>query len=71
MARMYSNAKIPRRYFGDISQLTNCIFDTAVTCHMTPEISDFIPGSLVETDRYIKVVYGHFVTAKQIEAVQI
>ena len=32
---------------------------------MTPEISDFIPGLLVETDKYIEVADGHVVTAKQ------
>ena len=32
---------------------------------MTPDISDFMPGSLVETDKYIKDVYGHFVIAKK------
>ena len=31
---------------------------------MTLEISDFIPISLVEIDKYIKVAYGIFVTAK-------
>ena len=38
---------------------------------MTREISGFIPGSLVETDKYIEVADGHFVTAKQTEQVQI
>ena len=31
----------------------------------------FIPGSLVETDKYTKVADGHFVTAKQTGEVQI
>ena len=34
-------------------------------CHMTPEVSDFIPGSLEDTDKYIGVADGHSVTAKQ------
>ena len=38
---------------------------------MTPYISDFIPGSLLETYKYIKVAGGHFVTAKQTGKVQI
>ena len=38
---------------------------------MTPGISDFIPGLLGETDKYIKVAYEHFVTAKQSGEVQI
>ena len=32
---------------------------------MTPELSDFIPGSLEDTDKYIEVEDGHHVTAKQ------
>ena len=31
---------------------------------MTPEISDFIPGSFVKTDKYIEVVDGLLDTAK-------
>ena len=34
---------------------------------MTPEISDFIPRSLVETDKYIENADGHFVTAEKQE----
>ena len=33
--------------------------------HMTPEVSDFIPGSLEDTDKYIEFADGHHVTAKQ------
>ena len=33
--------------------------------HMTPEVSDFIPGSLGDTDKYIEVADGHQVKAKQ------
>ena len=32
---------------------------------MKPEIFDFIPGSLLETEKYIEVAGGHFVTEKQ------
>ena len=32
---------------------------------MTPEVSDIIPGSLEDTDKYIEVADGHHVTAKQ------
>ena len=32
---------------------------------MTPEVSDFIPGSLEETTTNIEVADGHHVTAKQ------
>ena len=38
MTRMYSNVEIPRRYFGDSLQFTNCILDSGATFHMTPEI---------------------------------
>ena len=38
---------------------------------MTPEVSDFVPGSLVDTDKYIEVADGHHVTAKQKGQVQI
>ena len=32
---------------------------------MIPEVSDFILGSLEDTDKHIEVVDGHNVTAKQ------
>ena len=32
---------------------------------MTPEVTDFITGSLEETDKHIEVADGHHVTAKQ------
>ena len=32
---------------------------------MTPELLDFIPVSLEDTDKYIEVADGHHVTAKQ------
>ena len=32
---------------------------------MTPEVSDFIPVSLEDTNKYIEVAEGHHVTAKQ------
>ena len=32
---------------------------------MPPEVSDFIPGSLEDTDKYIEVSDGHHVTEKQ------
>ena len=34
-------------------------------CHMTPEVSDFISGSLDDTDKHIEVADGHHVLAKQ------
>ena len=57
MAHMSSNTEIPKIYFGYSSQLTNSILDLGATCHIKPDISDFIPGSLVETYTYIKVEF--------------
>ena len=38
---------------------------------MTPEVTDFIPGSLEDTDKFIEVADGHHVTAKQKGSVRI
>ena len=65
MTRMYSNAETPRRDLGDSLQLTNCILGSGANCNMTQDISYFIPGSLAETDKYIKVTGMNFVTEKQ------
>ena len=65
MARMYSNDKRSSEKYGDSSPLTNWILDLGASCHMTPEVSDFIPGSLEYTDKYIEVADGHHVTEKQ------
>ena len=65
MERMSSNDERSSEKYGDSSQLTNWILDSGATCHMTPEVSDFIPGSLQDTDKYIEVTDGHNVTAKQ------
>ena len=46
MARMSGNDKCPSGNFGESSQFTNWILDYVATCHITPEVSDFIPGSL-------------------------
>ena len=65
MARMSVNDECPSGNFGDSSKLTNWILDYGATCHMTPEVSYFIPSSLEDTDKYIEVAYIHHVTAKQ------
>ena len=65
MACFSTNAGSSRSNYGDISQLTNWILDSGETCHMKPEISGFIMVSLVETHKYTKFAYVHFVTAKQ------
>ena len=46
MAHMSSNDECPSENFGDSSKLTNWIWDSGATCHMKPEVSDFIPGLL-------------------------
>ena len=62
---MSSNDECSRENYGDSSQLTNCILDSGVTCHMTLEVSYFIPESFKDTDKYIEVANRHHVTAKQ------
>ena len=53
MARMSSNDKRKSVKYGDSSQLTNWILDSEATFHMTPEVSNLIPRSLEDTDKYI------------------
>ena len=65
MARMYDNDKCPGEHFGENSQLTNWILDYGATCQITPEVSYFIPCSLEDTDKHIKVADRHHVTSKQ------
>ena len=65
MARMSSNDEHKSEKYGDSSQLTNWILYSRATCHITPEVSDLIPGSLEDTDKYIEVADGNHVTAKQ------
>ena len=65
MARMSSDDKRKIVKYGDSSQLTNWILDSGATFHITPEVTDFIPGSLEDTDKYIEVADGHHVTAKK------
>ena len=65
MARMSGNDECPSGNFCHNSQLTNCILDSGATCHMTPQVSDVIPGSLEDTDKHIEVADGHHFTAKQ------
>ena len=67
---MSGNDKISSRDFGDSSKLTNWIVDSRATCHMTTQVSNFIPGSLEDTDKYTEVVDGHHVMAKQKGQVQ-
>ena len=61
MARMSSDDKRESKDYGDSSQLTNWILDSGATCHITPEVTDFVPGSLEDTDKSIEVVDGHHI----------
>ena len=56
MARMSSDDERKSVKYGDSSQLTNWILDSGATCHMTPEVSYFIPGLLEYTDKYIETI---------------
>ena len=65
MERMYDNEKYPSGNLGESPQLTNWILDSVATCHMMPEVWDFIPGLLEDTDKHIEVADGHDVFAKK------
>ena len=71
MARMPSNEERSSDKYGDSLQLTNWFLDSVATCHMTLEVSDFIPRSLEDTNKYIEVAGIHHVTAKQKSQVHI
>ena len=65
MSRMSGNEKCSSGNSGDSSQLTDWILDYGATCHMTPEISDSIPGLLEDTNKHIEVADRHHVTAEK------
>ena len=46
MARISGNDECPSEIYGDSSKLTDWILDSGEMCHMTPEVSHFIPGLL-------------------------
>ena len=46
MAQMSSDDERKSGEYGDSWQLNNWILDSGATFHMTPEVTDFIPGSL-------------------------
>ena len=52
---MSDDYKSCNMYFGDISKLINWILDSGATFHMTPQISDFIPGSLENIVSLVKL----------------
>ena len=43
MARMYCDDKRKSGEYGDSLQLTNWVLDSGAMCHMTLEVTDFIP----------------------------
>ena len=71
MAQISSDDERKSGKYGESSQVTNWILDLVATCHITPQVLDFIPGSLEDTDKYIEVAGGHHVTGKQKWQVQI
>ena len=71
MAQMSSYDKRESKDYGDSSQLTNWILDSGATCHMMPEVTEFIPGSLEDTYIFIEVADGHHVMGKQKSSVRI
>ena len=71
MSLMSGNDESSCRDFGGSSQQNNWIVDSVPMCHITPQVSDFIPGSLEDTDEYIEVADGHYIMAKQKGKVQI
>ena len=71
MASMSGNDECPSKHFGDNLHLTKLILDSGAIFHMTTQVSDFIPGSLEYTDKYIEVMGVHHITAMQKRQFQI
>ena len=71
MEQMSNDDEHEIKEYGDSLKLTNWILDSGATCHMTPEVTDFIPGSLEDTDKFIEVADVHHVTSKQKGSVHI
>ena len=65
MARMSGNDEFPSEKIGESQQSTNWVLDYGVTCHMTPEVSNFIPGSLEDTYKHSEVADLHHGTANK------
>ena len=62
MTHMFDNDECLRGNFGDSSQLTNWILYSGATCYMMPEVQNFIPCSLEDTDKHIEFADGHHTT---------
>ena len=71
MVKISLNKESLKRDFGDSPQLTKWVLDSGEACHMTPEVSNFVPVLLIETVIYIKVVDENYITAKKTGRVQI
>ena len=65
MARMSENDECTSRNFGYSAQFTNQILDSGETCHMTPEVPDFIPVLLDNMAKHIEFSGRNHITAKQ------
>ena len=65
MARMSGNDECTTGNFDGSLQLTTWNLYSEATCHMSPEVSDFIQCLLEDIDNLIEVADGHHVTAKQ------
>ena len=61
MAHMSDNDEYSSTDFGDSAQLTSCILYSGEMCHIMPQLSDFIPDFLEDTDKHIEVAYRHHV----------
>ena len=70
MARMSNDDVSKSKDYGDSSRLTNWILDSGATCHMTPEVKDFVPGTLEDTDKFIEVAYGTFLFCGDVVSVR-
>ena len=57
--------KVVVEILGENSQLNNWVLNSVASCHMTQQVSDFIPYSLEYTEKHIEVADGHHITAKQ------
>ena len=53
MARTSNDDVSESKDYGNSSQLTNWILDSGATFHMTPEVMDFILGTLEDMDKFI------------------
>ena len=71
MAQMYFINKMSSKKFGDNSQNTNSILESGASCHMKPQVQNFIPGLLEDANNYIEVADEHHIMAQQKGKVQI